>query len=622
MLRAIRNKAQGWIAWVIVILISIPFALFGIQEYLGVSSDPVIAVVDGEDIPRSALDRRVRGFRDNMRRMLGDNYRADLFDDAALQERMLQTMVTDKVLEQAIADWNMQPGDAQIRDVIQGIPAFQRDGAFDPVSYRNTLRNQGMTSAYFEQQIRQDIAVRQFQEGWEESQIITEQQLADFIRLKEQTRDIRYAHMPTEVVDPATITEAQAQAYYQQQQTEFLVPERVKLAYLHLSADTLAARVEVEEAALQTYFEAHQNEFIVPEERKIRHILIGSKVGDEAAQLAQAEALLAEIRAGADFAELAAVHSEDPGSGGSLGWMGREAFVKPFADSAFTLAEADVSEPIKTTFGYHLIQVEAIRGGDGADFASQRDKITAAYRQQQAEALYYDEYERLAEVVYENPDSLVAAAEMLDMPVQETDWLERGSALSAPFEQPKVQQAIYSEDVIQGNNSDVIERGPVDAVVLRVIAHEPATRKPFDLVQEQIVARLAEQQARAQTEQRGQAAVQQWRDGADLADIAGVAGEIQTVSIDREATDLPLEIVQAAFAEVVHKKEKRSYTGTAAEKGGYYLIAVEQVTDGDIQTLAEEQVQTHRTTLNNQHRPMEQLRAALRARAEVSIQAQ
>ena len=110
MLRAIRNKAQGWIAWVIVILISIPFALFGIQEYLGVSSDPVIAVVDGEDIPRSALDRRIRGFRDNMRQMLGDNYRADLFDDAALQERMVQTMVSDKVLEQAIADWNMQPG--------------------------------------------------------------------------------------------------------------------------------------------------------------------------------------------------------------------------------------------------------------------------------------------------------------------------------------------------------------------------------------------------------------------------------------------------------------------------------------------------------------------------------
>ncbi|MEL6710557.1 MAG: SurA N-terminal domain-containing protein, partial [Pseudomonadota bacterium] len=162
MLQAIRHRARGWVAWVIIILISIPFALFGIQEYFGVSSDPVVAVVEGTDIKQSELERRLRDFRETMRRLLGENYRADLLDVIRLSQRVLETIVDEKALQQATTDWNMQPTDAQVRELIQSIPAFQLEGAFNAGLYRTSLRNQGVTSAFFEQQVRQDIVLRQF----------------------------------------------------------------------------------------------------------------------------------------------------------------------------------------------------------------------------------------------------------------------------------------------------------------------------------------------------------------------------------------------------------------------------------------------------------------------------
>ena len=483
-----------------------------------------------------------------------------------------------------------------------------------------------MTSNYFEQQVRQDIAVRQFQEGWQQSHFVTDQELADFIRLNEQKRDIRYVQLPAVVIDPNMITDEQAQEFYQQQLNEFMVPERVKLAYLHLSAETLSARIAIDETVLRTYFAEHQETFITPEERKLRHILLADKIGDEAAQLAKAQTLLAELSQGADFAELAKTHSEDTGSailGGDLGWMGREAFVKPFADSAFTLALGMVSEPIKTTFGYHLIQVEAVRGGASADFDAQREKIVAAYREQQVEALYYDDFERLADVVYENPDSLAAASELLGIPIKETDWLEVTSTFPAPLDHTKVQQAVFSDDVIQGNNSEVIERSPIDAIVLRVVVHEPATRKPFEEVREQVLARLVEQQTQEQTQQRGQESLQALRDGADLASIAGITAQKSLLGIGRKATDrVPAEINRAAFAIAGPILGERSYTGVMGQAGDYYLIAIDQVVDGNSQMLEAEALNKHQALLNDEQRTVayQQLRAALRGLADVSIQ--
>ncbi len=597
MLQAIRNRAQGWVAWLIVILISIPFALFGIQEYFGVSADPVVAVVEGTDIKQSELDRRLRDFRESMRRVLGENYQADLFDETRLKPRVLQAMVDEKVLQQATTDWNMQPTDAQVRQLIQEIPAFQREGVFDAALYRTALRNQGVTSSFFEQQVRQDIVLRQFESSWQSGHFVTEQKLSDFVRLEAQKRAIRYVQIPVSDPQPAAVTAEQVATYYERHSDEYKMPEQIKLAYLHLSEKTLGAQVELDEAALQAYFAEHQSDFIALEERKLRHILIAQQAGDAAAQLTLAQDLLAQLRAGADFAELAQAHSKDPGSadmGGDLGWMEQSAFVKPFADAAFELEVGGLSEPVQTEFGYHLIQLEAIRGGGEPDFADRRDDVVAAYRAQQVENLYYDEFERLAAMVYETPDSLESAAELLNVPVQETDWLTRSGVFPEPLNTEKIKALAFSEDVLQGNNSELTELSPVNAVVLRIAGHKAATRKPLADVREQIVARLAAEQASEQTQQMGEQALSSLQAGAAFNEVVQAWMPEQEQVLERHTDVLPQSVVQMVFAAPRPEADTPSYTGVMSADG-YYVIAVERVDEAVSATLDTGQLKTYRT---------------------------
>ncbi len=617
MLQAIRHRARGWVAWVIIILISIPFALFGIQEYFGVSSDPVVAVVEGTDIKQSELERRLRDFRETMRRLLGENYRADLFDDNRLSQRVLETMVDEKALQQATTDWNMQPTDAQVRELIQSIPAFQLEGAFNAGLYRTSLRNQGVTSAFFEQQVRQDIVLRQFEDGWQNSHFVTEQQLNDFVRLEAQKRAIRYVQIPMKPSEPALITEKQIQSYYQQNPDKYKIPAQVKLAYLHLSENTLGQQIELDEPALQAYFAERIDEFTAPEERKLRHILIAQKAGDEAAQLQQAETLLAQLRAGADFAELAENHSEDPGSaktGGDLGWMERDAFVKPFADAAFDLTVGGLSEPVKTEFGYHLIQLEAIRGGDQPDFATQRTDIAEAYRAQQVEALYYDEFERLATVVYESPDSLEPASELLNLPIQETGWLARSAVFPEPLNTEKIKNTAFSTELLQGNNSELIELSPINAVVLRAAEHKVAARKPLAEVSDRIVASIATKQALEKTRHQGEQIIQDLYDGASFNAKVLTWAPVKEKSLDRYTEELPQSVIKAVFAASRSDAEQANYLGVMAEDS-YYVIAIDQTEDATPDALDAQRLKQYQTQQEEQQRNAEyrELRKQIRA---------
>jgi len=196
MLQAIREKAQGWIAWAIVILISVPFALWGIQEYLGVGAEPEVAVVEGEAITERMLDQRTRQVRDRMRATLGDAYRADLFEESELKRQTLDAMVEEMVLVNQARDWNMRTSDAQARGFIASISAFQREGRFDQQVYEASVRNLGQSRSGFEQSVRQDMALDQLRSGIRETTFVTETDLRTRIGLTDQKRTFAYARIP------------------------------------------------------------------------------------------------------------------------------------------------------------------------------------------------------------------------------------------------------------------------------------------------------------------------------------------------------------------------------------------------------------------------------------------
>jgi peptidyl-prolyl cis-trans isomerase D len=595
MLLAIREKAQGWIAWVIVILITIPFALWGIQEYLGVGSEPKVAEVDGQEITQRMLDQRTREFRENLRATLGDAYRPDLFEDSALKAQVREAMIEERVVASFAADWNLRTSDAQARAHIASIPAFQRDGRFDPTVYEAALRGAGMTAAGFEAGIRQDLATAQLRSGIRDSAFVTDTVLAERVRLAGERRTVRYVRIPgTAFRDQISVDDEALRAYYDAHLEDYRTAERVRLAYVVLDATGLRDLVEVDEQQLRGYFDDHRAEFVAREERQVRHILVAvPAAADDAAvdeARARVAALRAELAAGADFASLAQANSDDPGSagsGGDLGWIERGLMVPAFEDAAFSLAPSTVSEPVRTDFGFHLIEVTGQRGGSDAGFEDVRDQVDASYRRFEAENLYFDYAERLAEAAYENAASLTPAAEMLGLEVRESDWLTRDDLPTGVLASPRVINAAFSDDVlIEGHNSELIEIGPQSTVVVRVVEHEPEGVMDFEahraeITEDFIAVRAAEAAATAGQE----ALVRLAADETSLADVAAVYGETTQgpETLSRGDAGVPPAIVDEAFAQ--RPTAAVSYTGVTGDAGDYFVIAIDAVEPGDVAAL-------------------------------------
>jgi peptidyl-prolyl cis-trans isomerase D len=635
MLQAIREKAQGWIAWAIVILISIPFALWGIQEYLGVGGEPVVAVVDGDEITQRMLDQRTRDFRESMRFSLGDSYNPRMFDDSMLKPQVLDALVEEMVLSKRAADWNLRTSDAQARGFIASIPAFQRDGRFDQVAYDTAVRNRGMSRAGFEQSVRQEMAVAQLRNGVRETVFVTEQELQTRVRLNEQQRSIRFARVPAAAYrDGVEVTEDKLRSFYEAHPDRYRTPERVKLNYLVLDDQRLKGLVDVSEEALRQYFQDHKAEFIAREERAARHILIAVPAGaDEAAEAearAEAEDVLTRLRAGADFAALAKEHSDDPGSsgtGGDLGWVERGVMVPAFEEAAFALERDALSDPVRTDFGFHIIQVTDIRGGSDAGFEELRDKVEAAYRKFEAENLYFDYAERLAETAYENSASLTPAAETLGLEIKSSDWVTRDGRLAPPLDSPKVVNAAFSDDVLlEGHNSELIEIAPQRSVVVRVAEHEPAGVKPLEEHRAEIEQDFIERQAAEAAAEAGTKALAALRAGQNsLPEIAEQRGWTfeEPGMIGRDNTELPREIVSEAFSLQPPGSGSARYTGAALAGGDFVVIEVGEALAGELKSLPEarRELLAQQAAGQQADAQMQSLIQSLRERADIEIRA-
>ena len=629
MLQAIRDKAQGWIAWAIVILISIPFALWGINEYLGVGGDPVVAEVDGVEITQRELDSSIQRYRYTLRDRLGAAYDPDMFPDSMVRQQVLDSMIRDLVIARSAADLGLRAGDAMVRANIRQVPAFQSGGRFDPQAYESALRTQGFTPATFEQRLRDELAVTLLESGVTGGVLVTDREVRDFISLRDQTRDVAYVVVPADRFAGAAPDEARIQAYYEENSARFVRPERVKLAFIELSRDQLAESLPVDEDALTTYYETHRSEFMAPEQRRVRHILLtpdGSGDEADAAALARAEELLEKLRAGADFAELAQAHSADPGSGaagGDLGLVGRGLMVEAFEETAFSLEPGVVSDPVRTEFGYHLIEVTEVVTEQVVTFEEARDRVVRAWRKEEAELRFYDLAERLAELAYENPGSLDVAAEALDLPVQESDWIVATGGTGGVLDSPKVLAAAFSEDVLErGNNSDTLELDATHVLVLRSLAHEEAAPKPLEEVRDEIVAAIVQREAAVAAERLAGELLGAVKGGQPLADAA-VPHDLELMTVEGLARaggeGVPPALVNAVFAAGL-PGEGGPLPGSVALGGGDQAVFVlHEVTNADVSALSSEELEATRTQIANRRAQRELALFVAQQRSEASV---
>lgn len=630
MLQSLRDHSHGLMAWIIVILICIPFALWGINEYFSAASQVIVAKVNGDELELKEFQQGYQGYRQQLQSLLGGQIPA-AFNEDRLKEQSLNQMVAALLEQQTAAEAGMRVGDRQVSKTIQSLPAFQRDGKFARDLYERQIEANGMTPAVFEEKVRRDLLTEQLRQAVAATAFVSKKD-ADWVAAGDaEKRAIAYINLSAEPVKAALqIKDEDVLAYYEKHRDRYMSPELVKVLYLELSLTDMAKEVAVNEDAVKAYYDAHAANFTVPEQRRARHILIqlakDASASDEAAARTRALEILGQARSGQSFETLARERSEDLGSkaqGGDLGFFGQGVMDPAFDKTVFEMKPGELPEPVRSRFGYHIIRLEEIKAGSTKGFAEARTDVEKAYRREQAERQFFEQAEQLATLTFENPDTLEVAAKQLGLSVQESDFFPRtgGAGIAA---QEKVFDTAFSPEVLEERaNSEVLDLGDEHAVVLRVKEHRPAERRKLDEVRSEIVSTIQSEKAKAMTEERGKALLKRLQDGEDRAKLAAAEKlEWKDVpDLGRRTDQVDPVLRHSAFRLPRPAGTGPSYGGVALDGGDYALIAVLGVTDGDPAKLTDKERQDTRERLQRaaSEAAWQDFIAGLRANADVAI---
>ena len=579
MLQAIRDRAHGIFAWVMLIAIGVPFALWGIQNYIDTGKEKPAAAIGDREI----FDRDVtRAYEQSLNNLVG----IDDFDEKKLREQALERLISEEVIVQGAEERMLTVSDTEARSFIQTLPYFQTDGKFDKEKYKVMLSAQGMNPTQFAAQIRRALMSEQFQHGVVDSSFVTKGELETLMRLKNQEREIEYAEMPLTQVT-RTFSDTEISSYYKTYLTEFRNPERVSVEYLALNFEEIAKDVQVSDEELTKLYEEQKASLGTPERRKISHILIAPGDGSEAALKAaqdKATGIRNRILKGEDFAKLAQEVSSDALSGkagGDLGFLNKEAQEESFTKAAEKLNSGEVSEPVKTSFGYHLIKVTELIPAKQKSFEEVKEELHKTAQRNAAETRFYEKGQKLAEQTFEHPGSLDTAAQALGLKIQQTVLFtrEEGEGLAA---EESVRKAAFSEDVLGGRNSEPVELGNEKAVVLRIKEHQQASDKPMAEVKDAIIAKLRDQESRAEAVKSSQELLKTVRDGKSLAEAAKNLGLkiTKTGFVRRDNDKLPPELLRAAFTAGRPAASKVSAGDATQPNGSQWVFSVTTVKDG------------------------------------------
>lgn len=589
MLQYIRERAQGVVAWIIVGAIILTFALFGINQYFSGGGDTSVAKVDGAEISQGQLQSATQQQRQRLEQMFGGKLPA-MFSDDMIRSQVLQQLIEQEVLVQAARSNGMRIGDAALAQTILEIDAFQEDGKFSNTRYQQLLRAQGMLPGTFEQRVRRDLLAAHFTGGITDTAFVTVNEVDEYLRLQHQQRSIAYLTVNTsKFMDDVTVSDEEVLIYYEQHAREHMEPERVKVDYLELNTKDIVDTIKVSEAETRERYEAQKINYTTPEQRKASHILVKvpSNSTDEAIAKAKqkAEALLVRIRKGEDFASLAKTESDDPGSalqGGDLGFFGKGVMDPAFEEAAFALEKGEVSELVRSSFGFHIIKVEEISGGTVKPFDEVKSGIMEEIQTERAQQQYYDMAEQLANLTYEHPESLATAAEQLALPIKTSPFFTRdgGPGIAA---EPKVVTAAFGDEVLaRGNNSETIEMGGNHMVVLHLNAHEPEAQRPLEEVRGSIVSTLKRDKARAQALELAIAVEERVRSGENPAELANALGIKwnDKQDITRDVTDIDHTIVTEAFRMAKPEDGTQEVNRVALSSGDQAVVILYSIEDG------------------------------------------
>jgi peptidyl-prolyl cis-trans isomerase D len=585
MLQLIRDRSQGLIVGVIVFLISLTFALWGIQSYVSAGARVIVAEVNGKEIELREFQDALQRLRRQAQSLLGESFDSADWTSEAVKERALNDLINARLVEDLTEDSRIRVSDAQVARQIQKMPSFQDENGFSRRLYEQRVPLYGFSELGFEHEMRRDLERGQLRAGIAASEFVTVEEAQHIAMLRKQKRDIGYSIIPASAFrDEVKISDADLEKYFGKRREDYRTQEKALLEYLEISPAALASEVKVNDSALRAHYEANKAAYTFPEERNVNHILV--QVAERAdidtvlaAQLKVEEAVK-RAEAGEAFEDLARELSDDVGSkteGGETGFFPRGVMAPEFEEAAFALDVGKVSEPVRTRFGYHLIKVKEVKPGGLKPFEDVRAEVEEGYRAIEAQKLFFEQADQFSNLVYEHPDNLDVAAEALGLEAKRTEALTRPE-IEALFAEKVAAAAFEPEVLIEGLNSEPIELEDGRVVAVRVIEHTPSHIPALDDVKSAVTEALRNERMRELTEAAGQDIIMHLRAGGTVSDLLqeqGFGWE-RVEAADRESNDVNRAVLRAAFRAEVPENAP-VYTGIPIGNADYAVIRIANV---------------------------------------------
>ena len=575
---------------ILLILILPSFVALGVNGYSSFmdGSNAAVAQVDGQKITRAEWDAAHRQQSERLRQQM-PTLDPKLLDSPEARQQSLDNLVRDRVLQAAVRQQHWSVSKAQLTRVFDTDPQFAPVRMPDGSVNEALLAQQGMNAAMFLGRLRESLAKDQVLRGVTQSVVGGNTLSAQAFDAFFQRREVRLLTLsPAEFAAQVKPADAEVEAYFKDpaNASKFQLPEVAQIEYVVLDIDALKAGVSVAEKDLKDYYEQNRNRYTVAEERRASHILIkvdkSAPEAEKAKARARAEELLSQAqKAPAGFADLARKNSQDEGSasrGGDLDFFPRGAMVKAFEDAAYSLKPGEFSKVVETEFGFHIIQLTAVRGGDTKPFETVRAEIEEEVRKQLAQKRYSELAETFSNTVYEQSDSLKPIAEKLKLTLR-TASVQRKPAADAqgPLASAKLLEAVFSKDSLQNKrNTEAVEFGPSQLAAAHVTDYKPARMPAFEDVKALVTQLLAAKQAAALAVKAGGEKLAALKASGDLASLQPA----QTVS-RIQAGKLPPKVLDAILQADASKLP--SFVGLEAGDGSYVIAAVTQVLPRDAQ---------------------------------------
>ncbi|MGF2735151.1 SurA N-terminal domain-containing protein [Marinobacter sp. DUT-1] len=577
MLQDIRENAQGTIAKIIIGLLIVSLSIWGMDAIIGgFSGEPEVATVNGEDITEREFLRLVQ--LESQRRLSQmETPDPSLLNEDRIRKDVLESLIQESVLTQDAANQGLALSDADIDSLITQMPQFQVDGKFNRDRFVATVRNMGMGVGEFREAMRKQYVVNQIRAGIVQSGFSSQENAAQLLQIQNQTRDFRVLTVPASAVaDQVEITDAEIEAFYEENASSFQQPEQVDAAYIALSLGSLADSTEVTDEELQAYYEERSDD-LAREERRASHILI-----EDGENSAETMATIQErLAAGESFAALAGEYSIDTVSaeeGGDLGYAGRGVYDEAFEEALFALEEGEVSEPVETSFGVHLIKLEDVRRSEVPPLAELEEQLRSELAREKAEERFAEVRSQLADSAYA-ADDLAGPAEELGLEVRQISGVTRDGG-QAPFDHAGLVRQLFSDDVLNGGyNTELIDVGDNLSVVARVREHREAQQLPLAEVRDRIRERLVAQETREALAERAEAIIASLEQGEPAADIE--AGQWQSYEAQgRNAGGIAPAVMQTAFSLPRPDEGAASYGSTVSARQAA-VVALDAVNAGE-----------------------------------------